>query len=132
MTNNLVERLRYQADEARKNYPEVFRVSEEIAYEAADYIEKLEAANLKQSCIKVDDQMRIEKLEAENAELQSEVNIVRLAAKYAAKIRDARIEKLEAALRKIMNLGQSAVPDHWEARCLARDIARKALEGKND
>jgi len=132
MTNNLVERLRYQADEARKNYPEVFRVSEEIAYEAADYIEKLEAANLKQSCIKVDDQMRIEKLEAENAELQSEVNIVRLAAKYAAKIRDARIEKLEAALRKIMNLGQSAVPDHWEARCLARDTARKALEGKND
>jgi hypothetical protein len=27
-------------------------------------IEKLEAANLKQSCIKIDDQMRIEKLEA--------------------------------------------------------------------
>jgi len=43
-----------------------------------------------------------------------------------------RIEKLEAALRKIMNLGQSAVPDHWEARCLARDTARKTLEGKND
>jgi hypothetical protein len=43
-----------------------------------------------------------------------------------------RIEKLEAALRKIMNLGQSAVPDHWEARCLARDTARKALEGKDD
>jgi hypothetical protein len=42
-----------------------------------------------------------------------------------------RIEKLEAALRKIMNLGQSAVPDHWEARCLARDTARKALEGKD-
>ena len=32
--------------------------------EAADRIEKLEAANLKQSCIKVDDQMCIEKLEA--------------------------------------------------------------------
>ena len=31
---------------------------------AADYIEKLEAANLKQSCIMVDDQMRIEKLDA--------------------------------------------------------------------
>jgi hypothetical protein len=44
----------------------------------------------------------------------------------------SRIEKLEAALRKIMNLGQSAVPDHWEARCLARDTARKALEGKDD
>ena len=64
MSKDLLERLRHQADEARKNYPEVFRVSEEIAYEAADYIEKLEAANLKQSCIKVDDQMRIEKLEA--------------------------------------------------------------------
>jgi chromosome segregation ATPase len=43
-----------------------------------------------------------------------------------------RIEELQAALRKIMNLGQSAVPDHWEARCLARDTARKALEGKDD
>jgi len=43
-----------------------------------------------------------------------------------------RIEKLEAALREIMNAGQSAVPDHWEARCLARDTARKALEGKYD
>ena len=64
MSKDLPERLRYQADEARRNYPEVFRVSEEIAYEAADYIEKLEAANLKQSCIKIDDQMRIEKLEA--------------------------------------------------------------------
>jgi hypothetical protein len=42
-----------------------------------------------------------------------------------------RIEKLELALRKIMNLGQSAVPDHWEARCLARDTARKALEGES-
>jgi len=52
----------------------------------------------------------------------------RKAAKEAAN----RIEKLETALRKIMNLGQSAVPDHWEARCLARDTARKALEGKEN
>ena len=44
MSDDLVKRLRYQADEARKNYPEVFRVSEEIACEAADRIEKLEAA----------------------------------------------------------------------------------------
>ena len=35
-----------------------------LAKEAVDYIRKLEAANLKQSCIKLDDQMRIEKLEA--------------------------------------------------------------------
>ena len=45
---------------------------------------------------------------------------------------EARIEKLEAALREIMNMGQSAVPDHWEARSLSREIARKALEGKDD
>ena len=44
MTDDLVKRLRYQADTARNNYPEVFRVSEDIAYEAADRIEKLEAA----------------------------------------------------------------------------------------
>jgi hypothetical protein len=44
MTDDLVKRLRYQADTARKNYPEVFRVSEDIAYEAADRIEKLTAA----------------------------------------------------------------------------------------
>ena len=34
-------------------------------------------------------------------ELQSKVDTVRLAAKYAAKIRDGRIEKLEAALARI-------------------------------
>jgi hypothetical protein len=36
----------------------------DLALQAADRIEKLEAANLKQSCIEIDDQMRIEKLEA--------------------------------------------------------------------
>ena len=44
MSDDLVKRLRYQADTARNNYPEVFRVSEDITYEAADRIEKLEAA----------------------------------------------------------------------------------------
>ena len=39
-------------------------LASEDAMKAADRIEKLEAANLKQSCIKVDDKMRIEKLEA--------------------------------------------------------------------
>ena len=42
--------------------------------EAADRIEKLEAANLKQSCIKVDDQMRIEKLEAALREIAGNGN----------------------------------------------------------
>jgi hypothetical protein len=72
---------------------------------------------------------RIEKLEAENAELQSKVNTVRLAAKYAAKIRDGRIEKLEAAMREITWI---ATPDHEEARHKATEIARKALEGKDE
>jgi len=69
---------------------------------------------------------RIEKLEAENEELQSKVGTVRLAAKYAAKIRDDRIEKLEAALREI---------DEWaEEQCYVglRKLIRKALEGEND
>ena len=40
-----------------------------------------------------------------------------------------RIEKLEAALREIAWI---ATPDHEEARHKANEIARKALEGKND
>jgi hypothetical protein len=44
MTDDLVNRLRYAADRAKKEYPEVFCVSEELAYEAANRIEKLTAA----------------------------------------------------------------------------------------
>ena len=40
-----------------------------------------------------------------------------------------RIEKLEAALREITWI---ATPDHEEARHKATEIARKALEGKDD
>lgn len=40
----------------------------------------------------------------------------------------ARIERLEAALREISNCGQSAEPDHWKFRCMAREKARAALE----
>ena len=54
MTDDLVKRLEKQG---------VFWPTG-LAKEAVDYIKKLEAANLAQSCIKVDDQMRIEKLEA--------------------------------------------------------------------
>lgn len=39
----------------------------------------------------------------------------------------ARIERLEAALREIANCGQSAEPDHWKFRCMARGKARAAL-----
>jgi len=51
MTDDLVTRLR-----------DKYASPQDIA-QAADRIEKLEAANLRQSCIKVDDEMRIEKLE---------------------------------------------------------------------
>jgi len=51
MTDDLVKRLR-----------DKYASPQDIA-QAADRIKQLEAANLKQSCIKVDDQMRIEKLE---------------------------------------------------------------------
>jgi hypothetical protein len=75
---------------------------------------------------------RIEKLEAENAELQSKVNAVRLAAKYAAKIRDGRIEKLEAALREIIGaLEDPKGGQHVYDMRNASYVARKALEGKD-
>ena len=76
---------------------------------------------------------RIEKLEEENTELQSKVSTVRLAAKYAAKIRDDRIEKLKAALRDVLLWGDHCqhcdYDDDW-AKIEVR--ARKALEGKDE
>ncbi len=40
----------------------------------------------------------------------------------------SRIALLTWALRRVNNMGQSAVPDHWDFRCRAREIARAALE----
>ena len=91
---------------------------------------------------------RIEKLEAENEELQSKVGTVRLAAKYAAKIRDDRIEKLEAALRAIaqtvtiedenwhpsyhdFSFTQKQAEGAYEELGRRIGIARNALEGKD-
>jgi predicted nuclease with TOPRIM domain len=72
--------------------------------EAADRIEKLEAA-----------------LQRANA----------TAEEYERKfyLGTDRIEKLEAALREITWI---ATPDHEEARYKATEIARKALEGKDE
>jgi hypothetical protein len=42
--SDIVERLRHDAEKARRNWPEVFCVSEDLAEEAADEIEKLRAA----------------------------------------------------------------------------------------
>ena len=39
-------------------------------------------------------------------------------------------ERLREALRKISNMGQTNVPDHWDFRVKAREIARAALEEK--
>lgn len=41
------------------------------------------------------------------------------------------IERLRAALRKISNMGQTNVPDHWDFRVKAREIARAALREKD-
>ena len=79
MSDGLSKRLRDAAYRAKREYPEVFRVSEEIAYEAAD-----------------------------------------------------RILKLEAALREITLIENQEYGPDWEEIDLARTIARKALEGKDD
>jgi hypothetical protein len=42
--SDIVERLRHDAEKARRNWPEVFCVSEDLAEEAADEIEKLREA----------------------------------------------------------------------------------------
>ena len=40
----------------------------------------------------------------------------------------AKIQRLQEALRKILNMGQSQEPDHWQARCKMREIAENALK----
>ena len=46
------------------------------------------------------------------------------------KMLDKRIAELESALRQIHNMGQSAVPDHWDFRVKARQIAIETLTTK--
>ena len=66
---------------------------------------------------------------------ESNARLIALAPELAAetialRAQAARIERLEAALREILNCGQSAEPDHWKFRCMARETARAALEGR--
>jgi len=72
----------------------------------------------------------IEKLKTEVAEMQSKVIAVRLAAKCAAKIRDARIEKLEAALRSVIDWDNTIEFENGLSWGDVMEAARKALEGK--
>lgn len=127
MINDLVKRLR--ADELpgdRQVQREARTTLWSERHEAADCIEKLQAANLQQSIITVDHLSRIEKLEA------GEIEFDRIIGEYAsenARFRD-RIEKLEAALREIVERAE-----HRMGHAVSDDvcvIARKALEGKDD
>ena len=59
MSNDLVKRLRDKVEASR-----IYDDDEELLDEAADLIEQLETANLKQSLITVDHLSRIETLEA--------------------------------------------------------------------
>jgi hypothetical protein len=83
------------------------RIGEEpVLIEAASRIKKLGAANLKQSCMKVDDQMCIEKLEAALREISS-----------VSKVYVAKGEDMAQALTILL-------ASH-------RKIALAALEGKD-
>ena len=64
MSDDLVKRLRYAAIRARKEYPEVFCVSEELAFEAANCIEHLEAELVYTFKNFMEEGLRAEKLEA--------------------------------------------------------------------
>jgi len=103
MSDGLSNRLRDAAYRAKREYPEVFRVSEEIAYEAADRIEKLEK--------NVEDWQRMYR----EAVIQKEMIF---------RHQYDLIEKLETALRHI----EMEAP----RGSFFNDVARKALEGKND
>jgi len=104
---DLVKRLR---DTAISGGYDIYGIHCDLEREAADRIEQLEAANLKAALIKVDDQMRIEQLEAE---LHSCFH---------------RIEELQAALRSIIVHCEVPAPPNAEA---LKMFARKALEGKD-
>lgn len=45
---------------------------------------------------------------------------------------EAEIESLRAALRSIHNCGQSAEPDHWKFRVMARNVSLAALKETSD
>ena len=64
------------------------------------------------------------------AELESQrkealARITELEARLAAA--EAGEDALAEALREIANCGQSAEPDHWKFRCMAREKAHAAL-----
>ena len=106
--------LRAEALVADEDWTGIYQISPDLAFAAADRIEKLERDVLKYSSAVADAQMR-------NEELDRALN--RIIDRWEAQ--KARIEKLEAALREIAALG------FWDGDS-AMSIARKALEGKDD
>lgn len=106
--SDIPKMLRSEALIADEDWTGIYGISPNLAFAAAD---------------------RIEKLEAENAELQSKVGTVRLAAKYAAKIRDDRIEKLEAALR-LYSCDCDRICSHYSEINECGHTARTALAGE--
>ena len=115
MIYDLVQRLREKA----------FRIeTAELLDEAADRIEKLEEAlncNLPDYDPKIGIVERLRQLGNWRVDGTKSSPIYNKSADY--------IEKLEAALWEITWI---ATPDHEEARYKATEIARRALEGKDD
>jgi len=114
MTDDLVKRL-------RNDWTPIYGGCVGTMFEAADYIEKLEAANLKQSCIKVDDTARIEKLEAALRNI-AEGDIPRT-------VKISFRDDGEPSKHDRCEHGQWFYED---CGCCIEDYARKALEEKDE
>jgi len=112
MTDDLVKRLRE------------YRIGCGIHCSAYDSREPLDECIEAADCIEKMERYQSLHAQCDGVSLEIEAKLVKkLGASHN------RIETLEAALREITWI---ATPDHEEARNKATEIARKALEGKDD